>query len=149
MISIRTEEDLVDLRQRAQALAVTAAWAKLGFFDVLADGGLHTLTELEGEPRALDISASVLAHAGVLVGDGERWALSAAGRALASAQPRKSNADFAIKIETSPGGEKTKRTGRDEKRTSGHRRSIGKNKDIQLSPRPGHRPPRQKKLAQY
>jgi len=82
MTFVRTEDDLVELRHHAQTLAVVAAWAKRGYFDQLADGMPHALTELEGDPRALSISARILGGAGLLVGDGERWALSPAASSL-------------------------------------------------------------------
>lgn len=83
MRPIRTEDDLVALRRAAEAYAVVAGWQKLGAFAKLADGAPRPLAELGGDPRALAITAPILVHLGLLVGDGERYALSPAARELA------------------------------------------------------------------
>ena len=83
MKPVRVEDDLRDMRQTAQALAVIAAWANQGYFKVLADGEPHRLEELGSDLRALRVTAPILAHVGLLAGDGVRWAFSARGRALA------------------------------------------------------------------
>lgn len=85
MRRIRTEDDLFDLSHAAGALAVIAGCSRLGVFDALADGAARTLDELPGDARALRIAAPILAHVGILVGDGERIALSAIARELHAA----------------------------------------------------------------
>lgn len=83
MRPIRTQADIVDMSRQAQAYAVFAGWHKLGLFHILADGKTHALRDLPGDLRALRITAPILAHLGILVGHGERYALSTAGRELA------------------------------------------------------------------
>jgi hypothetical protein len=85
MKPIRTEDDLMDLRQGAQALAAAAAWARAGHFRALADGEPRALAELPGDPRALRVTARILAHMGLLVGDGARVALAPVARAMLAA----------------------------------------------------------------
>jgi SAM-dependent methyltransferase len=48
----------------------------------MSDGRPRRLEELPGETRALRQTAPVLAHLGLLVGDGERWALSDTGQEI-------------------------------------------------------------------
>jgi hypothetical protein len=75
MKRLRTEAAVNALFNAATAVAALAAWQQLGLLDALAQGP-KALEELPGELRALEISAPVLAHIGVLVGDGRRYALS-------------------------------------------------------------------------
>lgn len=82
MRRIRTEDDLLDMSRQASALAIIAGWAKLGLFDALADGKARKLDELPANPRSLRITAPILMHVGILVGDGERFALSHNARKL-------------------------------------------------------------------
>lgn len=82
MRPIRTEDDLFDLSRAASALAVIAGWFRQGLFDALADGKPRKLDELPGDPRSLRVTAPILRHLGLLVGDGERVALSSAAREL-------------------------------------------------------------------
>lgn len=84
MRPIRTEDDLYDLSYAASAVAVIAGCARIGVFDALADGQARTLDELPGDTRALRIVAPILLHLGILVGDGESFALSATARELHS-----------------------------------------------------------------
>ncbi|MFU8802828.1 MAG: class I SAM-dependent methyltransferase [Bradymonadaceae bacterium] len=82
MKMIHSEADLDQLLRSANALAAIAAWAKNGYFDALAGGEPRRLEELSGDGRALLITARILAHLGLLVSDGEAWALSTSGRSL-------------------------------------------------------------------
>lgn len=80
---IGAEADVDALGRAAKLLAVASAWSELGLWDVLAgrDEAVE-LSELPGDPRALAICAPVLAHAGLLDGDGHRWAMSETARTL-------------------------------------------------------------------
>lgn len=82
MRPIKTEADIDHSFLHARRAAVIAAWSSLGLFEALSDGAPHRLDELPGDPRALQITARILLHAGLLVRRGERWALSEAGREL-------------------------------------------------------------------
>ncbi len=79
---IKTERDLDELWRGAQTHAVIAAWSAAGAFEALADGRPRRLEELPGDTRALARTAAVLAHVGLLVGDGTTWALSRTGQEL-------------------------------------------------------------------
>jgi SAM-dependent methyltransferase len=72
---IRNEEDVDELLRGTKALAVMTAWNELGLFDALADGP-KLMSELPADRRSLEITAPVLKHLGLLVGDGARLALS-------------------------------------------------------------------------
>jgi 3-hydroxy-5-methyl-1-naphthoate 3-O-methyltransferase len=80
---IRTEADVDDLVRAAKLLAVASAWAELGLWDELARRGEPVdLGELVGDLRALEITAPVLGHAGLLDGGGRVWALSRVAREM-------------------------------------------------------------------
>jgi SAM-dependent methyltransferase len=82
---IQSEHDFDRLARAAKLLAVAAAWTELGLWDELARRKEPVaLKDLPGDPRALEICAPVLAHAGLLEGGRDRWMLSAQGRALAA-----------------------------------------------------------------
>ncbi|MFW5966211.1 MAG: class I SAM-dependent methyltransferase [Persicimonas sp.] len=76
MDPIRTEGDIDQTFRQARRAAVINAWASLGLFDELVDGGPCRLEDLSGNPRSLRVTARILGHAGLLVRHGERWALS-------------------------------------------------------------------------
>lgn len=82
MRPIKTEADIDHSFLHARRAAVISAWASLGLFERLNDGKARRLDELPGDSRALQITARILVHAGLLVRRGERWALSSAGREL-------------------------------------------------------------------
>jgi 2-polyprenyl-3-methyl-5-hydroxy-6-metoxy-1,4-benzoquinol methylase len=82
MQKIRIETDLYDLYDGAKALAVLAGWLELGLWEHLATQGPTRLEDLPGDLRALRVTARILGHAGLLVGDGDSWALSPTGRHL-------------------------------------------------------------------
>lgn len=84
MRTIQSERDVLELLYAAKALATIAAWSDRGLFDALAEGP-KTLDALDGDPRALATTAPVLAHLGLLVGDGHRYDLSNEARALHAA----------------------------------------------------------------
>lgn len=81
-MQIKTERDLDELWRGAQAHAVIAAWTAAGALAALSDGKPRRLEDLPGNPRALARTAAILAHVGLLVGDGETWALSRTGQEL-------------------------------------------------------------------
>ena len=67
----------------AKLVAVVAAWSELGIFETLAAARDPVeLAALPGDPRAVELTAAVLVHAGLLDGDGRAWKLSATGRQL-------------------------------------------------------------------
>jgi C-methyltransferase len=79
---ILTEKDLDALMRASRAHAVIAAWAGAGLFDALADSGPLAPDDLPADSRAIATTAPILFHLGLLAGDGARWCLSRAGRAL-------------------------------------------------------------------
>jgi SAM-dependent methyltransferase len=81
MLRIQTESDIDRLLRGAKALALLSAWNELGLFESLAQGP-RLLSDLPANARALEITTPVLKHLGILIGDGERIALSARGREL-------------------------------------------------------------------
>jgi len=82
-MKVRTEADFDTLVRGAKLLAVAAAWNELGIWDELARRGEPVdVAELPGDRRALAITAPILAHAGLLDGDGRVWRMSAAARDL-------------------------------------------------------------------
>lgn len=81
MDKIRSEEDLFSMKRSAGGLAVLDAWIAIGALHALADGP-KPLTALPGDHRALELTAPILAHLGLLVGNGHRWALSRSAREL-------------------------------------------------------------------
>ena len=82
MNPIHTETDLDRLRQGAAAWAVVASWSGKGLFAALADGQPRTSAELPGDPRAVEITAPILAHLGLVMRVGDGWALTGSGKAL-------------------------------------------------------------------
>jgi len=87
MQTIHDESDLDHLRRAAQSWAVVAAWGKYGLFDAMGDGTPHAPAELPGDTRAIEITATVLGHLGLLVrhdgvGGATRWSMSATARTL-------------------------------------------------------------------
>ena len=66
MRGIETEKELDELRWMATGYHVIAAWASAGVFAALADGRPHALDALPGDRRALEITARVLVHLGLL-----------------------------------------------------------------------------------
>ena len=82
MRPIRTETDLDHVRRSVQAYAVLSSWVGTGLFAALADGRPRRPDELPGDPRAIALTAPILAHVGLLCGDGETWSLSRTARAL-------------------------------------------------------------------
>lgn len=82
MRPIRTEDDLYELSRASSALAIIAGCSRIGLFDALADGKARKIGELPGDARALRVATPILMHLGILVGDGESFALSATAREL-------------------------------------------------------------------
>ncbi len=82
MQPISSEADLDALHRASQAYAVISAWSAAGLFDALASGPPRTAAELPADSRAIEITAPILAHLGLLAGDGQRWALSLTGHRL-------------------------------------------------------------------
>ena len=80
---VRSEADFDSMLRGAKLLAVASAWSELGYWDRLAhsDEPLR-LSALEGESRALRISAGILMHAGLLNGGADRIELSSLGREM-------------------------------------------------------------------
>lgn len=64
-------------------LAVTAAWTELGLWDELIkrDGPVD-LADLPGDTRALEITAPMLAHVGLLDGSGRHWKIAPRAREM-------------------------------------------------------------------
>jgi SAM-dependent methyltransferase len=82
-MKIRNESDFDALIWGTKLLAVAAAWTELGLWNELARRpGPVDLTDLPGDARALEITARVLAHAGLLDGSGRRYAMSDVAREL-------------------------------------------------------------------
>lgn len=79
---IKSERDLEELWRGAQAAAVISAWANAGALQALGDGKARRLEELPGDARALARTVALLAHLGLVVGDGSTWALSQTGQEL-------------------------------------------------------------------
>jgi len=87
MQTIHSERDLDDLRRSAQTWAVVTAWGKNGLFDALSDGAPHSASDLPGDTRSIEITATLLGHIGLLIRhEGEtgnpQWSLSATAREL-------------------------------------------------------------------
>jgi SAM-dependent methyltransferase len=82
MRTIQSETDLYALEVASRTHAVIAAWSHLGLFDRLAKESALPLSDLPGDPRALAITARILAHLGLLSTDGTRWALTESARRL-------------------------------------------------------------------
>lgn len=81
MKAIQDESDFDAMVRAAKALAVVAAWSRLGLFDALAEGP-RRIDALPAHPRGLATTVPVLKHLGLLVGDDERVALSPVARRL-------------------------------------------------------------------
>jgi 2-polyprenyl-3-methyl-5-hydroxy-6-metoxy-1,4-benzoquinol methylase len=80
---LKTESDVDVLVRHAKLLAVASAWHALGLFDELARREAPVdLADLPGDARALAITAPILASAGLLDGNGVRWALSSSARQM-------------------------------------------------------------------
>lgn len=79
---IHSEQDIDALRRSAQAYAIASAWSAAGLFEALAQEEPLSANELPADTRAIEITAPILAHIGLLAGDGEKWTLSTAGRRL-------------------------------------------------------------------
>lgn len=82
MQPISSENDLDALHRSTQAYAVICAWSAAGLFQALASGAPRAATELPADARAIEITAPILAHLGLLAGDGQRWTLSLTGHRL-------------------------------------------------------------------
>ena len=82
MDPIRNETDFDRLFDASRLMAVVDAWVERGLFADLAEGGAKRLEDLEGDERALRITARMLANRGLLVRRGDLWALSSAGEGL-------------------------------------------------------------------
>lgn len=80
--TIKSESDLDNLRRSANAFAVISAWSSAGLFDKLAASGPLSPSEMGADQRAIEITAPILAHLGLLAGDGSRWSLSQAALQL-------------------------------------------------------------------
>jgi len=80
--TISTESDLDALRRSAHGFAAVSAWSGAGLFDALAEKGALSPQEMSADPRAIEITAPILAHLGLLTGDGKRWMLSQSGQRL-------------------------------------------------------------------
>lgn len=95
MQPIRTEEDATELLRAVKALAVISAWNGLGLFEALTHGP-QRLLDLEADPRSLRITAPILRHLGLLVGDDERVGLSPTAEVLyeQGALPSARNLEF-------------------------------------------------------
>src|SRR5512139_3714529 len=84
---IESEADFDVLLRSSKLLAIASAWQELGIWDALAARDEPAgPADLPGEERALHITGTVLAHAGLLEGDGEKWRLSALARSLHAAR---------------------------------------------------------------
>jgi SAM-dependent methyltransferase len=84
-LTVTTESDLDALRRAAHAYAIISAWSHAGLFDLLAEKGPLRPREMDADQRAIEITAPILAHLGLLTGDGSQWALSQAARQLQAA----------------------------------------------------------------
>lgn len=80
-MKLETERDCSEWVWAAKALAVVSAWHALGLFEKLRHGPA-TREELGADPRAIATTLPVLKHLGLLAGDGQRLALTQAGRRL-------------------------------------------------------------------
>lgn len=82
MPSITTEFDLDALRRSAHAFAVISAWSTANLFKELADRGPLTADEMSADTRAIDITAPILSHIGLLINDGKHWTLTQSAQRL-------------------------------------------------------------------
>lgn len=83
MQRIHQEQDLDVLRRATQAGFVIAAWSSAGLFQALSDGKPRAVHELPAHARAIELTAPVLVHLGLLALDGERgYALTRTAQAL-------------------------------------------------------------------
>ena len=84
---INNEMDFDQLARGASLLTVASAWTDLGIWNILAEREAPiAVSELPGDSRALSIAATVLAHAGLLDGDGTQWRMSATAREMHARQ---------------------------------------------------------------
>ena len=91
MQRLRNEPDIDRLRRSAHAYAVLSAWSGAGLFEALRDGEPRRPSELPANARAIEATAPVLGHLGLLVRDGDRWGLSQTGAEMLEAgSPRSS-----------------------------------------------------------
>lgn len=94
MLPIQSEADLSRLSHAARVWVVLQAWNERGLLTALDQAAPRPLSELDGEPRALDITARILAAAGILVRhplpEGDHWGLSGIGRTLLHGKLRRS-----------------------------------------------------------
>ena len=98
MPTISTESNLDALRRSAHAFAVISTWSGTGLFDQLAEKGALSPQEMSADPRAIEITAPILAHLGLLTGDGKRWMLfQSAQRLHASGALRLGSADSTLR----------------------------------------------------
>lgn len=78
---VNNEADFEELLYGARLLAVAAAWSVLDLWRALAERAVPTdLSDLPGDLRALEITARVLAHGGLLEGSGRTFMLTDVGR---------------------------------------------------------------------
>lgn len=86
MEPIRAEADLDRVRRYAQAWTVFCSWLQGGQLKAMADGQPRPLSALPGNLRALEVTAPILGHLGLLVRSegpaGELWGLSHTAREL-------------------------------------------------------------------
>ncbi len=82
MHTITSELHFDEMIRSAKALATVAAWSKAGHFRQLHDEGPIPLESLDGDPRALRITARLLEYLGLLTRSEELFALTPAGRRL-------------------------------------------------------------------
>lgn len=80
---VNNEGDFEELLYGARLLAVAAAWNALGLWRELAEkAGPTDLSDLPGDLRALEITARILAHGGLLEGTGRMFTLTEPGREI-------------------------------------------------------------------
>lgn len=79
MHQFHDETDFDLIIRHGRLLAVIAGWASARYFDEIARVGPATLDVLDGDQRALKISARILASTGLLDRDGDVFSLSERG----------------------------------------------------------------------
>lgn len=79
MSIIYGETDIDELLRSVKTLAAIAGWNSNGYFEALAENGPMGLDELDGDERALKVTARILANVGLLVRRGDKYDLSAGG----------------------------------------------------------------------
>ena len=85
MQPITTEQDLDNLGRSAYAYAAITAWAGAGLFAWLDEQGPQPAAAFPIAARAVENTAPLLAHVGLLERRGDQWALSERGAALQAA----------------------------------------------------------------